>query len=88
MDTLERTSGGTALVTTETGSKYLLDLDRGTVKRKPRSRILGLFGDREELPLLELGNCTVGEALEMVLGTPDGPSPRRASKVTSIATIG
>ncbi|WP_159601505.1 hypothetical protein [Agromyces humi] len=84
MNTLTDTDTGLALITTETGSKYLIDLDARTVRRNPSSLIDGLAGDKKDLPLLAITNCTIGEPLQLSIGPADRAITRRTTRVVSI----
>lgn len=67
-DSVTDTGAGRYLVTTVTGSRYLLDLDARTMRRSP-SEIFraahALRRDDEDVQILELIQCTVGKPMRL-----------------------
>lgn len=55
---IDDTVGGVWLVTTETGSRYEIDLDHGSLRRHPRTG--KLRRDGQDLALHQVVECRVG----------------------------
>lgn len=86
-DTVKALTDATAgcyVVTTESGSCYLLDLDRRIVRRTPGSDSVGVLGlrrDLEEVVLVEIVSCELGVPMLLLidLGLADVIVTSRAS---------
>ena len=68
--TLTNAVTGTYLISTYSGSRHLLDLDRMTTCRLPRTDtpdVWALRRDTEEIDVLRLGPCVVGQRLLLIL---------------------
>ena len=67
---LANTTTGTYLIATYSGSRYALNLDRMTVVRVPLSDDTegwSLFQYADEIEVIALGECNVGEPLLLML---------------------
>jgi hypothetical protein len=67
---LTSTTTGTYLITTYSGSRYLLNLDRMSVIRVPHSDDAAgwsPFQDADKIEVIALGECNVGEPLLLML---------------------
>ena len=61
---------GTYLISTSSGSRYVLNFERMTVIRVPHSDDAdgwSLFQDADEIEVIALGECKVGEPLLLML---------------------
>ena len=70
LTTLTDISTGTYLVSTHSGARYFLDLDRMTVIRVPHSDDTAgwsLLRDADKIQVIALGECNVGEPFLLML---------------------
>ena len=70
MDSLRDDEAGCYLVTTESSSRYWLDLDRRLLRRETSAAFAGtlrLRRDGEELDLVEVVDCRVGHPLILLI---------------------
>jgi hypothetical protein len=70
MDSVTDEADGCYVVTTETGSRYWLDLDRRLVRRVTRQTILQtrrLRRDGHDIDLLEIVQCRLGQPMIVLI---------------------
>lgn len=65
VETLEDQSVGTWRITTRTGTRYLIDLDRRLIRREPAAggSSAPMRGDGQDAGLLHLKACSIGSPL-------------------------
>ena len=94
METLMDVSTGRYLVTTISGSRYLIDMDKSTLRRLPALDLTldrSLRHDGQDIYVVALKECTVGRAMELII---DLCVPgvfltkRRSTEVQSIEALG
>ena len=89
MDTID----GRYRVVTASGSRYELDLDRGTLMRVPKNNEIldrGLRCDREAVRLVAVQECTVGREMMLLIDLGiDGVTvtSRRSTRVLTIEPL-
>ena len=67
MDSLQDEEKGTYVVTTESSTRYWLDLYRRTLRRAPSFELDALRRDGKDLDLVELLDCRVGHPLKVLI---------------------
>lgn len=94
MDTLKDLNSGRYLVSTESGSEYVIDLDRKTMLRLPAMDMSvdrSLRRDGQEIHVVALEECSVGRPMCLIvnLRLPGVvATTRRSTEVQSIEEIG
>lgn len=94
METLMDASTGRYLVTTISGSRYLIDLDGSTLKRLPAFDLAldrSLRRDGQDIHIVAIKDCTVGREMQLIvdLRLPGVfATKRRSTEVRRIEALG
>lgn len=90
MPTIDLDADGVYLVETESAS-YVLDLVEGTSTRYPQADVdvesAQLRKDGEQVPLLAVARCTLGEPLTLVLAVSDEPDVITVRETTLVQRL-
>lgn len=94
MDTLKNLNSGRYLVSTESGSQYVIDQDSWTMLRLPAMDMAvdrSLRRDGQEIHVVAIKDCTVGREMQLIvdLRLPGVvATKRRSTEVQSIQELG